>query len=108
MRNMDFLLGKENTKLIPCKMKWKLNISKSSEKFIEANRINIKDITVLAEKIIGYLQGEDLNIDIKKLKGNWKGFYRARKGKMRIILRFDFEKLVVFIEEIDYRKDAYK
>ncbi|MCF7845525.1 MAG: hypothetical protein K9M12_02055 [Candidatus Pacebacteria bacterium] len=99
---------KEVIKVTLYKMKWELKISNSAEKFIRKHKLDIKEIILIAKKVTDYFQGESLNVDIKKLKGNWKGFYRVRKGKIRIILRFDFKKLIVFIEEMDYRKDAYK
>ena len=31
-------------------------------------------------------KGMDVNISIKKLSGEWEGFYRVRFGKLRIII----------------------
>ncbi|MFH1284810.1 MAG: type II toxin-antitoxin system RelE/ParE family toxin [Candidatus Peregrinibacteria bacterium] len=45
------------------------------------------------------------NYDVKPLKG-YKGFYRLRKGDVRII--FAKEKTMGMIIDIDYRKDIYK
>ncbi len=45
-------------------------------------------------------------LDIKKLKGEWKGFYRLRVGKFRII--FKLEKDVMYIYDIIKREKAYK
>ncbi len=90
------------------KMKWELKISNSAEKFIKNQKIEAKELIIIAKKIANYFQGNNLNIDIKKLKGKWKGFYRVRKGKIRIILRFDFDKLIIFVEEVGYRKDIYE
>jgi len=89
-------------------MSWKIETSKDAEKFLEKNELTIEEIKELVIKTIRYLQGEDTNVDIKKLKGKWKGFYRVRIGRIRIIAEFDFENSVVFIEEIDWRGNAYK
>jgi len=89
-------------------MKWKFKISSNSERFIEKNKIDLKEIKDVVKRVVEYFEGEDLNVDIKKLKGKWKGFYRIRKGKMRIIVRFDFEKLTVFVEETDFRGRVYR
>jgi mRNA interferase RelE/StbE len=89
-------------------MKWEVKISKRSEKFIEKDKIKLNEIKEIARKVIDYFETGNLNLDIKKLKGKWKGFYRARKGKVRVIMRFDFENFIIFIEEIDYRGGAYK
>jgi mRNA-degrading endonuclease RelE of RelBE toxin-antitoxin system len=45
------------------------------------------------------------NYDVKQLKG-YKGFYRLRKGNIRIV--FAKEKNMGIIIDIDYRKDIYK
>ena len=41
-------------------------------------------------------------MNIKKLKGEWRGFYRMRLGKIRVIFRIDIEKDKLIIYEIDY------
>jgi mRNA interferase RelE/StbE len=89
-------------------MKWRIEFSDNSEKFLSKNSFDRKEIFTLAEKAIRYFRGEDLNIDIRKLTGKWLGFYRIRKGKIRIIAEFNFNNSVVFIEEIDWRGNVYK
>ncbi|MCH8986591.1 type II toxin-antitoxin system RelE/ParE family toxin [Patescibacteria group bacterium] len=89
-------------------MSWRIETSKDAEKFLEKNELTIKEVKELVVKTIRYFQGEDTNVDIKKLKGKWKGFYRVRIGRIRIITEFDFENSVVFIEEIDWRGNVYK
>lgn len=49
-----------------------------------------------------------MNIDIRKLKGEWSGYYRIRKGKLRIIFTIEKENKIIFIERIDYRGEVYK
>ena len=89
-------------------MSWRIETSKNAEKFLEKNELTIEEIKELVIKTIRYFQGEGINVDIRKLKGKWKGFYRVRIGRIRIIAEFDFENSVVFIEEIDWRGNAYK
>ena len=36
------------------------------------------------------LRGESVSVDVKKLKGDWQGFYRIKKGKVRIIFELSF------------------
>ena len=60
----------------------------------------------LIKAILGDVLMLDLqNYDVKPLKG-YKGFYRLRKGDIRII--FTKEKNTAVIIDIDYRKDIYK
>ena len=62
----------------------------------------------LLENQLKKIQGEDINVDIKKLKGEWQGFYRSRTGKIRVIFEVNFDAFVVSIENIDFRGSAYK
>lgn len=89
-------------------MKWTITVSKSVEKFLKANSLTAEQLTEVITDAIYFLQGEDRNVDIKKLKGEWKGFYRIRQGNMRIIAEFDFENSAVFIEVVDWRGNVYK
>lgn len=89
-------------------MSWRIDTSKNAEKFLSKNELTIDEIQELARRAVVYFQGGKVNVDIKKLKGKWAGFYRIRSGRMRIIAEFDFENSVVFIEEIDWRGNAYK
>lgn len=89
-------------------MSWRLDISKSAEKFLAKNNLAVEEIRELTGKAIRYFWGEDVNVDIKKLKGKWVGFYRIRSGRMRIIAEFDFDHSAVFVEEIDWRGNVYK
>ncbi len=87
---------------------WEIRISKQADKFMKQNNIKDEEIVELVKKLINFLKGEEENIDIKKLKGDWKGYYRVKRGKKRIILKLDFDIKIVFIDKIDFRGDAYK
>lgn len=54
------------------------------------------------------VKGENINIDLKKLAGNWIGYYRLRKGKLRIIFEVKKAEKTLFVEEVDFRGDVYK
>ena len=88
-------------------MTWRISFTKNASKFLETNQIPKEKVFELVTKAIRKLQGGDINIDIKKLKGEWVGFYRIRMGKIRIIAEFDFDNSAVFIEEIDWRGNVY-
>jgi mRNA interferase RelE/StbE len=45
---------------------------------------------------------------IKKLKGEYKEIYRFRIGDYRIFYKVDEAELLVFVINIEDRKDAYK
>ncbi|MEK7203220.1 MAG: type II toxin-antitoxin system RelE/ParE family toxin [Patescibacteria group bacterium] len=89
-------------------MTWKINLSKESDKFLAKNKTSKEDIFEIVGKVIKKLQGEDINVDVKKLKGKWLGFYRCRVGGVRIVFEINFDAFSVFIEVIDFRGGAYK
>jgi len=89
-------------------MSWRIEISKSAEKFLAKNRLGTEEVHEILQKAIFYFRGENINIDIRKLKGKWAGFYRIRRGRIRIIAEFNSENSVIFIEEIDWRGNVYK
>lgn len=44
---------------------------------------------------------------IKKLKGDWQGFYRLRMRSYRVIYEKIDKKLVIYIVRIAHRKEVY-
>jgi len=46
--------------------------------------------------------------NIKKLKGKFKDVYRYRIGNYRLFYKISEETVIVFIIDIEARKDAYK
>lgn len=59
-------------------------------------------------KFLKRMKGEQISVDVKKLKGDWQGFYRIRKGKLRIIFELDFEDHLVYVTRIDNRGEVYR
>lgn len=87
---------------------WKIDLSKQADKFAEKENINDDELLLLIQKLINYSRGLDENIDVKKMKGKWKGYHRIKIGKIRMILRVDFRERLVFVDRIDYRGRVYK
>ena len=46
--------------------------------------------------------------NIKKLKGEYKDIYRYRIGDYRLFYKVSEETVIIFILDIEARKDAYK
>ena len=46
--------------------------------------------------------------NIKKLKGNYKEVYRYRIGDSRLFYKVSEKTVIIFILDIESRKDAYK
>ncbi len=89
-------------------MKFSVDFSASSLKFLKENALEEGFVLEKLNFALRKFRGEDANIDIKKLKGAWEGFYRIRVGKLRIIVEFQFEQNRAYIEEIDWRGNVYK
>ena len=80
-------------------------LEKSNPQEIENIRSSIKLINVAIEEqgIIPFTE-----LDIKKMKGDWKGYYRLRIGKNRVIFTVDFDSKDIVIYAIGARGDIYK
>ncbi len=89
-------------------MTWRVDFSKDSLKFLEQNNLEENFVIDKIKLALRKFKGENVNVDIKKLKGEWKGFYRIRSGKLRIIIEFQFEHCRAYIEKIDWRGGVYK
>ena len=89
-------------------MEWLIKYSKESEKFINNENINRSIIKNLIIKTLLRLKGEKVNLDLKKLKGKWEGFYRIRMGEIRVIVTIDFKNKIIFVYSIDFRGSVYK
>jgi mRNA interferase RelE/StbE len=85
----------------------------SATKFLE--KASLEDIERTQEKlnqILSFVEEQGIiplsELDIKKMKGDWKGFYRLRIGKIRIIfsVNLDFSEIEVYA--IGTRGDIYK
>ena len=89
-------------------MNWRVDFSSNSLKFLKQNNLEEKFVVDKIKLVLQKFKGENININIKKLKGEWEGFYRIRSGRLRIIAEFQFEQNRAYIEEIDWRGNAYK
>ncbi len=89
-------------------MNWSVHFSKDALLFLKEVHLPESAVLELIEKAIHLFQGERVNVDIRKLKGDWAEFYRIRKGKLRIITAFDFENHSVLVERIDWRGSVYQ
>ena len=89
-------------------MNWRVDFSSNSLKFLKQNNLEEKFVVDKIKLVLQKFKGENININIKKLKGEWEGFYRIRSGRLRIIAEFQFEQNRAYIEEIDWRGNVYK
>lgn len=90
-----------------------IKFRKNAVKFLE--KADIEDVARIGEKLNHLLicveeQGivPFTELDIKKMKGEWEGFYRLRMGKIRIIFLVNIASAEVEIYTIGARGDVYK
>lgn len=89
-------------------MNWKIDFSKESLRFLDQNHLEEGFAIDKVSLAIRKFRGEKINVDIRKIQGEWEGFYRIRDGKLRILVKFQFESLRAYIDKIDWRGNAYK
>lgn len=89
-------------------MNWRIDFSANSLRFLRQNHLDESMVIENLRLTFRKFQGEDININIKKLGGTWKGFYRIRSGRLRIIVEFQFERNRAYVEEVDWRGNIYK
>lgn len=88
-------------------MTWTIEYSRAADRFIQAEGIQ-GEVKNQVQGFLKKLIGESINIDVKKLKGEWKGYFRIRKGRLRIIFSLDTSHRSIYVERVDFRGDAYK
>ncbi len=88
-------------------MNWNIEYSKRADDFVGEHGIREK-VRESIKSFILKITGSNINLDIKKLKGEWAGYYRIRKGKIRVILKPDIEFRTIFVDVVDFRGSVYK
>jgi mRNA-degrading endonuclease RelE of RelBE toxin-antitoxin system len=88
-------------------MKWRIDYSRDAQRFINEHNIQ-KEIKDEITNFLLKMKAENINVDIKKLYGKWQGYYRLRRGKIRIIFEVNKSEKVLYIEKVDFRGDVYK
>ncbi|MFA5866066.1 MAG: hypothetical protein WC975_15440 [Phycisphaerae bacterium] len=89
-------------------MTWKIEFSRDACRFLRQNRVADDDIIEKVSLALKKFRGEDINLNIKKLTGDWEGNYRIRWGRMRIIIAVDFDAFLVQVLRVDWRGNIYK
>jgi mRNA interferase RelE/StbE len=93
-------------------MNLEISYSKKSDKFIIKNKNVAKNkITQLvANAVKKIILKQDINIDLKKLQGNLKNYYRIRHGKIRILFEITNQQVIIqiLVYDIDFRGNIYK
>jgi len=93
-------------------MKLIVNYSKQASKFLTRNpqvisKDNVLNFLKKAVKVI--ILKQEINLDLKALKGEYKGYFRIRYRDIRIIFEITEEAEIVVIDimAIDHRGNIY-
>lgn len=86
---------------------------KQALKFLQKTKVeDANQIQIQLKQLIIAIEEKSIipfnELDIKKLKGKWQGFYRLRIGKIRVIFSVDLDTLDIEIDNIGARGDIYK
>ena len=90
-------------------LKFRKQAAKSLQKVGAEDSLRIKNQLkhlLYAIEVKGIIPFTEL--DIKKMRGEWDGFYRLRIGKIRIIFKVIFDNKALEIYIIGFRGDVYK
>ncbi len=88
-------------------MKWTVEYSADAVEFIDREDLSgqvSEQIALFLKKI----RGQTVNIDAKKLKGKWTGYFRIRKGRLRVPFSVQFDSRASYAERVDFRGQVYK
>ena len=66
-------------------MNWRIDFSRDAFKFLDQNNLKEDFIIDKIKLALEKFKGEDTNIDIKKLKGEWEGLeFIGQKGATKV------------------------
>lgn len=82
---------------------YEIELSKKQLKFI--NSLKNYDIVIKKIKELKYFHINKI-VNIKRMKGNWYGFYRLRIGNLRIIF-YEKDENIIKIHKISFRENIY-
>lgn len=89
-------------------MDWTFDFSRQADKFIDTQRLERAFIIAIVQRALRKLDGENVAVDLGRLHEPWKGFFRVRAQKVRIVFSFDAHARRVVIAIIDFRDSAYR
>ena len=86
-----------------------INFERKADKFFDKENISKGLVSGLIVKAVRKLAGQNENVDVKHLKGEYKGYLRIRKGNLRIVFKIaeDGNLIIVTVSNIDFRGSIY-
>jgi mRNA interferase RelE/StbE len=84
---------------------YRVKLSKQASKFL--NKLNTAHLLTVKNKLITLANYPDCNLDIKAMKGEYKGYLRIRIGNIRVIFYPEDDSKIIYIDAINFRGDIY-
>lgn len=89
-------------------MEWTFEFSRKANKFLDQHRLPDSFASEAVLLALRKLLGESVAVDLEVLHGAWKGSYRVRRQKVRVVFSFNATLRFVIIEVVDFRDSAYR
>ena len=94
-------------------MNLEIHYLKKADKFFSKNSHQLtkeKSNELIIKSVKKIVLNEDINIDVKQLKGNFQTYYRIRFKKIRILFELvnNEIKITTIVNDIDFRGGVYK
>ncbi|MEK7601480.1 MAG: hypothetical protein AAB480_03045 [Patescibacteria group bacterium] len=89
-------------------MDWVFDFSRQADKFLRRQRNEQTFVIEIVQRALRKLDGEAVAVDLERLHEPWKGYFRVRAQKIRIIFSFDAHARSVEVAVIDFRDSVYR
>jgi len=89
-------------------MDWTFDFSRQADKFLSQHHLSSASIVEIVQRALQKLDGEVIAVDLERLHEPWKGFFRVRVQKTRVVFSFDAHARRVHIAVIDLRDRSYR
>ncbi|MEK7063217.1 MAG: hypothetical protein AAB955_00830 [Patescibacteria group bacterium] len=89
-------------------MEWGVSLSHQASRYLKQHRIPEEEIIEVARLAVRKVFGEKVAINLIALTGPWKGYYRARARKVRIVFAIDLDLQHIYIDTVDNRDRVYR
>jgi len=91
-------------------MSYRIKLSRKAKDFVDKSEKGVKEkINCEFRNLIDFYDGKNQHVpDLKKMSGKYENTLRLRVGNIRIIFRIVKNEFVVFVINIDSRKEVYK
>ena len=85
---------------------FEVKLSKQAVKFLK--RLNEPQYSNVNSKLKSLIQWPLKNKDVKSMKGLYRGYYRMRVGKIRIIFYPDIKNNIIYVDAVGFRGGIYR